>query len=114
MSLFDTPFQVETGRKRAGGEAGKKHPDEEEDPAHKASPSLAAGFGYSFFNEKLRDNGRPVGYEEFSGHIHDIRQPLVRQPGEGWEYGVSLMMISERLITEDEDEEDDREKAIVD
>lgn len=48
-----------------------------------------AGFGYTFFNEKLRDYSKPIGYDEFSGHIHDILQPLVRQPGEGWEYGVS-------------------------
>ena len=48
----------------------------------------AAGFAYTFFNEKLRKHGMPIGYDEFSGHIHDMMQPLVRQPGEGWEYGV--------------------------
>lgn len=47
-----------------------------------------AGFGYSFFNEQLRDCNRPTGYEEFSGHIYDVTQPLTFQPGEGWQYGV--------------------------
>jgi hypothetical protein len=47
-----------------------------------------AGFGYTFFNEKLRDYSKPVGYDEFSGHIYDMMQPLVHQPGEKWEYGV--------------------------
>jgi CubicO group peptidase (beta-lactamase class C family) len=48
-----------------------------------------AGFGYTFFNEKLRDHSFPIGYDEFSGSIRDIMQPLVHQPGEGWQYGVS-------------------------
>lgn len=51
--------------------------------------AILAGFGYTFFNEKLRDYSRPVGFDEFSGHVHDMQQPLVRQPGEGWQYGVS-------------------------
>ena len=49
-----------------------------------------AGFGYTFFNEKLRDYSKPAGYDEFSGHISDILQPLVHQPGDGWEYGVNI------------------------
>jgi len=49
-----------------------------------------AGFGYSFFNERLRDYGRPTGYDEFSGHMYDMLQPLVHQPGEAWEYGVNI------------------------
>ncbi|ETI26882.1 hypothetical protein G647_09981 [Cladophialophora carrionii CBS 160.54] len=49
-----------------------------------------AGFGYTFFNEGLRDHSKPVGYDEFSGHIKDLVQPLVHQPGEGWEYGVNI------------------------
>ena len=49
-----------------------------------------AGFGYTFFNEKLRDYSKPVGYDELSGDFPDILQPLVHQPGEGWEYGVSI------------------------
>ncbi|RMZ77996.1 hypothetical protein DV737_g4113, partial [Chaetothyriales sp. CBS 132003] len=49
-----------------------------------------AGFGYTFFNEGLRNYGKPVGYDEFSGQINDLIQPLVNQPGEAWEYGVNL------------------------
>lgn len=49
-----------------------------------------AGFGYSFFNEKIRDYGRPTGFAEFDGDFKDIRDiPLVNQPGSRWEYGVS-------------------------
>ena len=51
--------------------------------------SHTAGFGYSFFNERLRDWGRPVGIDELSGRIEDMIQPLMFQPGERWEYGVS-------------------------
>lgn len=48
-----------------------------------------AGFGYSFFNEKIRNYGRPTGFEEFHGDFKDIRDsPLVNQPGSTWEYGV--------------------------
>jgi hypothetical protein len=50
----------------------------------------SAGFGYSFFNEQLRDHSHPIGFDEFSGHIRDILQPLLFQPGEGWEYGVTI------------------------
>lgn len=49
-----------------------------------------AGFGYSFFNEKLRDYSRPTGYDEFSGYMYDMLQPLVHQPGEAWEYGINI------------------------
>lgn len=48
-----------------------------------------AGFGYTFFNERLRDWSLPVGVDEFSGRLEDIKLPLLFQPGEGWEYGVS-------------------------
>ena len=47
-----------------------------------------AGFGYSFFNTRLRDSGFPGGFDEFSGRFEDILHPLLFQPGEGWEYGV--------------------------
>jgi CubicO group peptidase (beta-lactamase class C family) len=50
-----------------------------------------AGFSYSFFHEGLRDWSQPVGLDEFSGDFRDMLQPLVFQPGEGWEYGVSLL-----------------------
>jgi len=49
-----------------------------------------AGFGYTFFNDALKDHSKPVGYDEFSGHKSDILQPLVHQPGEGWQYGVGI------------------------
>ncbi|KAL3421889.1 beta-lactamase [Phlyctema vagabunda] len=49
-----------------------------------------AGFGYTFFNENLREYNKPVGYDEFSGHIFDVIQPLVHQPGEAWEYGLGI------------------------
>lgn len=52
--------------------------------------SHTAGFGYAFFNDKLRDYNKPIGYDEFSGSIFDIEQPLVFQPGKGWEYGVNI------------------------
>lgn len=49
-----------------------------------------AGFGYSFFNERLRDHFLPAGLDEFSGRIEDMVSPLLFQPGEGWEYGVGI------------------------
>ncbi|OAA44200.1 Beta-lactamase/transpeptidase-like protein [Metarhizium rileyi] len=49
-----------------------------------------AGFGYSFFNTRLRAWGYPAGINEFSGDMADIVQPLLFQPGEGWEYGVNV------------------------
>ncbi|KAF2031140.1 beta-lactamase/transpeptidase-like protein [Setomelanomma holmii] len=49
-----------------------------------------AGFGYTFFNRELLNYSHPAGFDEFSGDIKDILQPLIRQPGEGWEYGVNI------------------------
>ncbi|KYK57373.1 hypothetical protein DCS_04382 [Drechmeria coniospora] len=49
-----------------------------------------AGFGYSFTNERLRNWSFPAGIDEFSGYAEDINQPLLFQPGEGWEYGINL------------------------
>lgn len=49
-----------------------------------------AGFGYTFFNHELLNYSHPTGFDEFSGDIKDIMQPLVFQPGEGWEYGVNI------------------------
>lgn len=49
-----------------------------------------AGFGYAFFNERLRDWGFPAGVDEFSGRFEDIKTPLLFQPGEGWEYGTNI------------------------
>lgn len=48
-----------------------------------------AGFGYTFFNERLKEWSHPVGGDEFSGRFEDMKMPLLFQPGEGWEYGVS-------------------------
>lgn len=60
------------------------------------------------FNHRLRDYGRPVGYDCFHGdvsthhvqisvvrltpeQIRDIlKMPLVHQPGEAWEYGTGI------------------------
>lgn len=53
-----------------------------------------AGFGYAFFNERLRDWGYPAGIDEFSGDFDDINKPLLFQPGEGWEYGVRYPVVS--------------------
>ena len=55
-----------------------------------------AGFGYSFFNERLRNWGYPGGIDEFSGRFLDVKLPLLFQPGEGWEYGVSVSVAGER------------------
>ncbi|EME87206.1 uncharacterized protein MYCFIDRAFT_53845 [Pseudocercospora fijiensis CIRAD86] len=50
-----------------------------------------SGFGYEFFNPKLRDYGRPVGFDVFHADIGDIlRMPLVHQPGTVWEYGIGI------------------------
>lgn len=62
-----------------------------------------AGFGYSFLNEKLRTYARQKfperpEYDEFSGRIVDFQQPLVNQPGERFEYGVSSVLSPNRSI----------------
>lgn len=50
-----------------------------------------AGFGYTFFNERLKDYSRPTGFDEFSGDFKDIlHMPLVNQPGSRWEYGTNV------------------------
>ncbi|KAL4952507.1 beta-lactamase/transpeptidase-like protein [Aspergillus filifer] len=49
-----------------------------------------AGFGYTFFNDRLRQWSYPAGIDEFSGRIEDVTTPLLFQPGEGWEYGVGI------------------------
>lgn len=59
-----------------------------------------SGFGYTFFNERLRQWSYPVGVDEFSGSIEDIKMPLLFQPGQGWEYGVSIPHPSKRRITD--------------
>lgn len=52
-----------------------------------------AGFGYTFFNERLRNWSFPGGIDEFSGRFEDMKSPLLFQPGEGWEYGVSAYLV---------------------
>ncbi|KAL1844918.1 hypothetical protein VTK73DRAFT_1508 [Phialemonium thermophilum] len=52
--------------------------------------SHTSGFGYSFFNERLRDWAFPAGLDEFSGRFGDMLSPLLFQPGEGWEYGAGI------------------------
>ncbi|KAH6603718.1 hypothetical protein Trco_008493 [Trichoderma cornu-damae] len=53
--------------------------------------SHTSGFGYTFFNERLRDWAFPAGANEFSGRIEDIISlPLLFQPGEGWQYGTGV------------------------
>lgn len=61
-----------------------------------------AGFGYCLFNERLKEWSMPVGADEFSGRIEDVIQPLIAQPGEGWEYGVSTTYLGgqHRLLIE--------------
>ncbi|CAI0642421.1 unnamed protein product [Colletotrichum noveboracense] len=49
-----------------------------------------AGFGYTFFDPRLRDFSYPAGIDEFSGSIRDMMQPLVFQPSENWEYGIGI------------------------
>ncbi|KAI1104723.1 beta-lactamase/transpeptidase-like protein [Jackrogersella minutella] len=50
-----------------------------------------SGFGYSFFDETLRDWSHPVGIDELSGDFRDLLKiPLRFQPGEGWAYGVGI------------------------
>ncbi|KAI9715208.1 MAG: hypothetical protein M1828_001034 [Chrysothrix sp. TS-e1954] len=53
--------------------------------------SHTAGFGYTFFNERLRDYGRPTGFDEFAMDEKDyLMMPLVNQPGSRWEYGINI------------------------
>jgi CubicO group peptidase (beta-lactamase class C family) len=53
--------------------------------------SHTAGFGYSFFDQRLIDWAGAQGLDEFSGSFHDyLSQPLVNQPGEAWEYGINI------------------------
>ncbi|KAK4508742.1 hypothetical protein PRZ48_002481 [Zasmidium cellare] len=53
--------------------------------------SHTSGFAYEFFNPKLRDYGRPIGFDVFHADVKDIlRMPLVHHPGENWEYGIGI------------------------
>ncbi|KAF4431464.1 beta-lactamase [Fusarium acutatum] len=51
----------------------------------------SAGFGYAFEDEKLAEFSRPIGFDDFSGEaIETANRPLVNQPGETFQYGVSM------------------------
>ncbi|KAH8794760.1 beta-lactamase [Hyaloscypha finlandica] len=53
--------------------------------------SHTAGFGYSFFNERLNGFYGATGLDEFTGNGFDVlTQPLVNQPGSRWEYGINI------------------------
>jgi hypothetical protein len=53
-----------------------------------------SGFGYTFSHERLRNWSFPVGIDEFSGRSEDVLcTPLLFQPGEAWEYGVSTQSL---------------------
>ncbi|KAK3075987.1 hypothetical protein LTR53_000164 [Teratosphaeriaceae sp. CCFEE 6253] len=65
--------------------------DKEKDITLRMLLNHTAGFGYEFFNEKLRDYGRPVGFDVFHADVKDIyRMPLVNQPGSKWEYSIGI------------------------
>ncbi|KAF5650026.1 beta-lactamase [Fusarium sp. NRRL 52700] len=50
-----------------------------------------AGFGYAFEDEKLAEFSRPIGFDDFSGEaIETANRPLVNQPGDTFQYGVSM------------------------
>ncbi|KAH6892603.1 beta-lactamase/transpeptidase-like protein [Thelonectria olida] len=50
-----------------------------------------AGFGYAFEDEKLAEYSRPVGADDFSGEaVQNANRPLVNQPGETFQYGISM------------------------
>ncbi|KAL6357264.1 hypothetical protein LRP88_07422 [Fusarium phalaenopsidis] len=50
-----------------------------------------AGFGYAFEDDKLAEYTRPVGADDFSGEAVEIaNRPLVNQPGEKFQYGISM------------------------
>lgn len=42
------------------------------------------------FSPKLRDYGRPVGYDAFNGDDSFLSMPLVNQPGSRFEYGINI------------------------
>ncbi|KAM5365654.1 hypothetical protein ACJA88_012390 [Fusarium oxysporum] len=57
----------------------------------KVTDEQPAGFGYAFEDEKLAEFGRPIGFDDFSGEAIDTaNRPLVNQPGETFQYGVSM------------------------
>jgi CubicO group peptidase (beta-lactamase class C family) len=50
-----------------------------------------AGFGYSFFDNKIKRSKGAEGWDEFSGDADNLlTEPLVFEPGTAWEYGVNI------------------------
>ncbi len=50
-----------------------------------------AGFGYEFFNEKLRDAAAVTGQlSVITGSKAALGAPLLFDPGEAWEYGINI------------------------
>jgi hypothetical protein len=49
----------------------------------------SAGYGCTFFNPEIREFGMPGGFDELSGLLNDMKQPITFEPGTNWQYGVS-------------------------
>ena len=50
-----------------------------------------AGFGYEFFNEKLRDSAKVTGQQSvITSSKAALGAPLLFDPGEQWEYGINM------------------------
>lgn len=50
-----------------------------------------AGFGYTFFDHRLKEAAFPLGWDEFTGDEEDIvDQPLVNQPGSQFQYSIGI------------------------
>ncbi|OQN95249.1 hypothetical protein B0A48_18608 [Cryoendolithus antarcticus] len=65
--------------------------DKENDITLRMLLDHTAGFGYEFFNPKLRDFGRPIGFDVFGADQEELMTaPLVNQPGSRWEYGINI------------------------
>jgi len=61
----------------------------------------SAGFGYTFFHKGLTQWMKHEMYDdEFSGQPQDIMlQPLIAEPGAGWNYGVCRRYKSPNQLT---------------
>lgn len=50
-----------------------------------------AGFGYTFFNEPIKQWHEKSGHDEFDGTKEGtLGQPLICEPGTEWHYSVSI------------------------
>ncbi|KAH7016671.1 beta-lactamase/transpeptidase-like protein [Ilyonectria destructans] len=53
--------------------------------------SHTAGFGYTFFNQGLKDLAQAQGLDDLtSDEKNMMAMPLVNQPGTTWEYGINI------------------------